>query len=561
MRTTASNWILSLLITIIICAYYYLNIFEVENYRDKTIEHYNNLIVNSLNNYLEQTFNSQVTKTDNNQFKLDSTSKHNLKNILSSYLSTPELHYLIIQSKTEKIIINPSNNIIETKIPEISNDKMFIIYQNSKPQVSELEINDKDIYEIQSPLQLELTEPVILRIGLDLSHLSAPYRNYLINSLIITFMLLIVIILFINYQDVLKVPVLISDNQLIINIFSKISENSTNGLIFIDVQNRIRIFNQVASDITGIDKTTALMNDYFEVFPNDYFNVDEVFSSKKSIGLTNIKLITDKDIHRDIYFSTMFLIIDDVFTGILISMQDVTDFNKNIHLKINKTVLEANSKLASGITAAFLNKINRIYLSFQAILNKKDITQDIIKKHSDLVLADVLEVENLLKKFVDLTKIEKVNYSQVSVNDIIEKIIDSCKFEAKNKQIQVQKNYRMFLTFYCDEKLLEEIISILYRNAIEAIQMKGDIIISAEQTMATTTIKITDSGFGIDKQIQEKLFYPYNTTKPNHLGFGLATVKKYIILLNGEISYLTTEGLGTTFSITLPNRYDLKGQV
>lgn len=562
MRSTTSNWTLSFFLILILVAFFYLNIKEVENYRNKILNHYNNLIINSINNHIKHSFNSNNQVEKSYFIKLDSASKLIFNNALNNYLGTPEVFYIILESKSEKIFLSTISQVIDSKIPKISSEDMFLLHQNSSPQIFELDLFDKDIFEIRSSLQLNFAEPVIIRIGIDFSYLSAPYQNHILNTSIIYFFLLLIIILFINYQDIFNKRISpLSDLQVVIDIFFKISENLTNGVIFIDPQQRIRIFNSVASTITGIDKKTALMNDYFEVFPSDNFNVDEVFNSKKSIGLSSIQLITEKGVNRELYYSTSIIEIHKVFIGVFISIQDVTEINKKIYLETNKKIIEANSNLATGITAAFLNKINRIYLSFQGLTNKKELSTESIKESSDTVLSITLEIEQLLNKFEDLAKIDKVSYFHVSVNDIIEKVIDFYKSECKNKNIQIQKNYRRFLTFLCDEKLLTEIFTVLVENSIDSIDNNGDIMISAEQNATNTIIKISDTGCGIDKSISDNFYLPFNTSKQGHFGFGLAKVHKYITLLTGQISFQTTKGLGTTFTVILPNRYDLKGKV
>ena len=562
MRSTTSNWTLSFFLILILVAFFYLNIKEVENYRNKILNHYNNLIINSINNHIKHSFNSNNQVEKSYFIKLDSASKLIFNNVLNNYLGTPEVFYIILESKSEKIFLSTISQVIDSKIPKISSEDMFLLHQNSSPQIFELDLFDKDIFEIRSSLQLNFAEPVIIRIGIDFSYLSAPYQNHILNTSIIYFFLLLIIILFINYQDIFNKRISpLSDLQVVIDIFFKISENLTNGVIFIDPQQRIRIFNSVASTITGIDKKTALMNDYFEVFPSDNFNVDEVFNSKKSIGLSSIQLITEKGVNRELYYSTSIIEIHKVFIGVFISIQDVTEINKKIYLETNKKIIEANSNLATGITAAFLNKINRIYLSFQGLTNKKELSTESIKESSDTVLSITLEIEQLLNKFEDLAKIDKVSYFHVSVNDIIEKVIDFYKSECKNKNIQIQKNYRRFLTFLCDEKLLTEIFTVLVENSIDSIDNNGDIMISAEQNATNTIIKISDTGCGIDKSISDNFYLPFNTSKQGHFGFGLAKVHKYITLLTGQISFQTTKGLGTTFTVILPNRYDLKGKV
>lgn len=562
MRSSASNWIISIFLILVISAYYYLNLNEVENYKEKIINQYNDLIVNSIDNYLQQSLSNQLITLKDNQIEIDHNTKKIISDALRNYLNIQEIFYIIIQTEKEIIVINNSNQISNSKIPQVNSEEFVFIHQNSNPTIKELSLSDKEILEIRSGLHLTVNQPIIIRIGIDFSHLSEPYKNHLINSSIITLFLLLIIILFVNFQDVLlKANTPLSDNELIISTFSKISENSTNGLIFIDPNKRIRIFNTISESITGIDKPSALMNDYFQVFPNDYFNVDEVFSTKKSITLTQIEIVTEDGYKKTLYYSTNLLIIDEVFTGVLISIQDITDLNLRLNIETNKKIIEANSKLGMGIASSFLNRINRIYLLFQSLLNQKNITHTIVKHSNEQVLAEVLDIEELINEFQKYTKIDKIEYTQVSINDVFQIVNDSCREICRKKHITMHQNYRQFLTLYTDLQKFTKIFEVLIDNAIESMDDGGDLIISAEQTLNTTTIKITDTGCGLPQDIQEKLYLPFNTNKPNHKGFGLAIVHKYLTLLSGEISYQTRAGFGTTFIITLPNRYDLKGKL
>lgn len=562
MRTTASNWIVSIFLTIVIISYYYLNINEVEDYKEQIINKYNNLIVNSIDNYLQLSINNNLNKGEDNIINFDNKIKTILKNALKNYLNIQEIFYIIIQSNNEELVINNSNQFTHTKIPEINSEEFFLIHQNSEPQIKEISVYDKEILEIRSGLQLTINQPIIIRTGIDFSKISETYQNHLINSSIITLFLLLIIILFVNYQDViLKQSIPLPENKMIISIFSKISDNSTNGVIFIDPDKRIKIFNSSAETITGIDKQSALMNDYFQVFPNDYFNVDEVFSIKKSLPLSQIEIITGTGVKKTLYYTTSLLIIDEIFTGVLISIQDITEKNAKLKIEINKEIIEANSKLGIGITKSFLNRINRIYLLFQNLLNKKIITHDLVKHSGEQVLSEVLDIEDLLNEFQKYIKVENIEYSQVGINDVFQMINNTYKEICKKKNIKMHQNYRPFLTLYTDLQKFTKIFEILIDNAIESMDDGGDIVVSVEQTLNTTTITITDTGCGLPKDIQNKLYLPFNSNKTNHKGFGLATVHKYLTLLSGEISYQTKEGLGTSFSITLPNRYDLKGKV
>jgi signal transduction histidine kinase len=65
-------------------------------------------------------------------------------------------------------------------------------------------------------------------------------------------------------------------------------------------------------------------------------------------------------------------------------------------------------------------------------------------------------------------------------------------------------------------------------------------------------IEIEDSGEGIDPKVQPNIFVPNFSTKSSGTGLGLAISKKIIEEHNGAISFTSSLGYGTTFTIMLP---------
>jgi len=63
---------------------------------------------------------------------------------------------------------------------------------------------------------------------------------------------------------------------------------------------------------------------------------------------------------------------------------------------------------------------------------------------------------------------------------------------------------------------------------------------------------VTDTGVGIPKAIQEKMFTLMFTTKSKGKGFGLPVFKRMTESLGGSVSFTSEEGKGTTFSVRLP---------
>ena len=65
-------------------------------------------------------------------------------------------------------------------------------------------------------------------------------------------------------------------------------------------------------------------------------------------------------------------------------------------------------------------------------------------------------------------------------------------------------------------------------------------------------IRVSDSGKGMPPEVQERLFQPFFTTRPEGTGLGLAIVRSVIDTHGGEVTVESKPGQGSTFCVTLP---------
>jgi signal transduction histidine kinase len=90
----------------------------------------------------------------------------------------------------------------------------------------------------------------------------------------------------------------------------------------------------------------------------------------------------------------------------------------------------------------------------------------------------------------------------------------------------------------------------------------GKITITAAEFGEYVELTISDTGVGVPEEVKDKLFKPLFTTKARGQGFGLAVVKKFVEQLDGEITFDSAPGSGTSFYIRFPkNKPSLNGRV
>ena len=70
-------------------------------------------------------------------------------------------------------------------------------------------------------------------------------------------------------------------------------------------------------------------------------------------------------------------------------------------------------------------------------------------------------------------------------------------------------------------------------------------------------VEISDTGRGIAKEDQDKIFNPFFTLREKGTGLGLSLVKKIVTLHDGKIELESERGKGTTFRIILPSEFKL----
>lgn len=117
-------------------------------------------------------------------------------------------------------------------------------------------------------------------------------------------------------------------------------------------------------------------------------------------------------------------------------------------------------------------------------------------------------------------------------------------YEAPEKQTEIKLN----------EELFSWVLENLIKNAIDAMQGKGEIKIEQIETPHEIQLLVSDTGKGISKKLQKKIFEPGFTTKERGWGLGLSLSKRIIATYhNGKIFVKQSQkNEGTTFQINLP---------
>ena len=199
---------------------------------------------------------------------------------------------------------------------------------------------------------------------------------------------------------------------------------------------------------------------------------------------------------------------------------------------------------------------------------------DYLKSHFDTedpkVIKELLEefyaaAVNELKMLDYLVKWASIKYAtevfvptKIDLVHNIKKVFDSLKETAAINTINLHHEIEENCSVFADEKMLLSILQNIVSNAIKHSNKGDKITISAKQSEEMMIIEIKDTGTGMTKEIQDKLFVPHVKSlskaveKNKGAGIGLLLVKGFLEKNEGQIWVESVVGKGSSFYFTLP---------
>lgn len=137
------------------------------------------------------------------------------------------------------------------------------------------------------------------------------------------------------------------------------------------------------------------------------------------------------------------------------------------------------------------------------------------------------------------------------------------QFESFAQQKGIKLSYESSfesLNAWIDTGKMDSILRNLLSNALKYTPQGGSVSLKAESSKNTWTLTLADTGIGMNKEDQKKLFKylfrGHNTANQTTTGCGIGMLLTYRLIENheGKISFSSTENVGTTFQLTFPIR-------
>lgn len=190
-------------------------------------------------------------------------------------------------------------------------------------------------------------------------------------------------------------------------------------------------------------------------------------------------------------------------------------------------------------------------------------TQDKRTKHIDRIKSAIRNLTNILNDFLSLSKLEEgkiaQNYTIFDLKPLIESVVEEVAVFAKKGQEITYTQEGEDTEVYLDQQFVKNILINLLSNAVKYSNENSQIDLELVLTKEKLYFRIKDQGMGIpiadQKHLFERFFRAQNAMNIQGTGLGLNIVKRYVNLMNGEITFESQPNEGTTFEVVLPRKF------
>jgi two-component system, cell cycle sensor histidine kinase and response regulator CckA len=356
--------------------------------------------------------------------------------------------------------------------------------------------------------------------------------------------------------------------------FRDLLENIQQPAVMLDQDGNITFCNDYLLGLTGWSRNEVLHKSWFDLFlPAEIredvrsFFVRGISESAFPVHQEN-PIVTRTGAQRLIVWENALLhdpagrVVGTASIGI-----DVTEHRKLEEQLLQSQKMEAIGTLAGGVAHDFNNILTTI-LGYASLIQMREQESEQQSKLAAKIVKSVERATELTKNLLAFSRKQTVDMKPANVNDIV------CGFQTilarligEDIELTVRASAKK-LVVEADKGQLEQVLMNLTANARDAMPRGGKLSIIAGETEICEAevgrssvppgkyalLTISDSGIGMDKQIQERIFEPFFTTKGVGKGTGLGLSMVYGIIKkhDGFINVYSEPGQGTTFTIYLP---------
>lgn len=342
-------------------------------------------------------------------------------------------------------------------------------------------------------------------------------------------------------------------------IFSALKDNvdqlmSTlqDGLMLFTRDSRVVLVSAPVERFLGRPRGELLGRTAFEIFSHDSHLgalVLDAFERKRPLVQRELTAAGG----RRVQISLDFVQEKTTQIGALLIMRDAESVRRIGDEIETSRRLSASGRVTGGVAHEVKNPINAIVLHLQLLQNKLSQLDPDTRRHMDIIGSEIHRLDRVVQTLVDFMRARELHLVEVDFRRVLEEVALLAAPDAEQHGVTIDRVMpHEPLPIKADLDFMKQALLNVVLNGIQAMPQGGQLSISAQRSDDLVIAEVRDRGIGIARDVQNKIFELYFTTKKDGNGIGLAQTYQILDWHYGSVDFESAEGEGTTFRFRLP---------
>ena len=230
-----------------------------------------------------------------------------------------------------------------------------------------------------------------------------------------------------------------------------------------------------------------------------------------------------------------------------------------------RAIDQSRQEFVSNVSHELKTPITSMRVLADSLISGDNVPVDIYREFMQDISDEIDRETKIINDLLTLVRMDKnateLNISQVNINNLVEQILKRVRPIAKTRSIEIIFESFRPVTADVDETKLSLAVTNLVENGVKYNNDGGWVRVSVNADHKYFYIKVSDSGVGIPKDAQTRIyerFYRVDKARSRETGgtgLGLSITKNVVKLHHGGIKLNSTPGEGTTFLVRIPLKY------
>jgi signal transduction histidine kinase len=234
-------------------------------------------------------------------------------------------------------------------------------------------------------------------------------------------------------------------------------------------------------------------------------------------------------------------------------------------VKANRKLKSAQSRLVHAERLSVLGRFSSLILhdirnpisilrgfAEMILLNPHDTK--IVLRNIQRIIAEADRLNRITGELLDYSRGEiGLNMSIVDLRDLVGRVLEIESERFASNRIEIKSDIAFRGPVILDADRMLRVLLNLADNSRKAMWGGGTFSIATRREGSRLVIEVTDTGEGMEKKVQARLFEPFfSSAREGGTGLGMSIVKSIVDAHDGTLSFTTEKGKGTCFRISIP---------